>query len=334
MMHLVLEAYANIGDTAGAENVFERMQTMGLTPTSDTINIILKSIVNSMSDLDWDAITFCYSEYFGFQKFVADMDTYSQLMAACEKYNRQEQAIFWFNEILSVGLHVTPAVRDTFKRILGDSQYSDFCEELIPQFRDALSNVDMKTKPFPGRHTADSIVAERNEKTEARKSTKQNITRENAPTNQDLKLVNVERKTPTISSVRAALDGRAEPGIDLKKKHAPKPVKILAKWIPTLKSLKELGAIGDVGAVKTKVEELIAEGSIPSSVLLEHLLYAHQKAYDTKGAQRVIDEMKSSNIDISEKSYYHLVSSYSNDGDGAGAQKAASEAATYGYPTG
>jgi pentatricopeptide repeat protein len=302
MMHLVLEAYANAGDTVGAENVFGRMQSMGLTPTSDTINIILKSIVKSSGDLDWDAISFCYSEYFGFQKFVADIGTYTQLMAACEKYDRPEQATFWFNEMLSVGLHITPPLRDSFKRIIGGSEYRDYCDGLIPEFQVALSYVDKKTKPYPGRHTADSIAAGRN------------------------------RIVDEWKSVRSELP--VQPSTMIKAKTAPAPMKMREKWMTTLKSLKELGTLRNVAPVKTKVDELIAEGLIPPSVLLEHLVYAHLKAYDTKGAQLVVDGMKSSKIDISLKTFHYLVSSYSNDGDGVGAQRAALEAAAFGYSRG
>lgn len=327
-MHLVLDAYANAGDTAGAENVFGRMQTMGLTPTSDTINIILKSIVRSSGDLDWEAIAFCYSEYFGFQKFVADNDTYSQLMAACEKYDRPEQAMFWFNEMLSVGLHITPPLRDTFKRILGDSDYRNFCDELIPQFQVILADVDKKTIQYPGRHTPESIIADRENK----------LKREQKPVRAALSAsseIDVIKKIPkavTKEYVRKEIP--VQPVTIMKVMNAPKPIKILEKWMTTLQSLKELGILGYVAAVKTKVDELRAEGSIPSSILLEHLVYAHLKAYDTKGAQLVIDGMKSSKIDISLKTFHHLVSSYSNDGDGAGAHRAALQAVACGYPRG
>jgi pentatricopeptide repeat protein len=302
MMHLVLEAYANAGDTVGAENVFYRMQSMGLTPTSDTINIILKSIVKSSGDLDWGAITFCYSEYFGFQKFVADIGTYSQLIAACEKYDRPAQATFWFNEMLSVGLRITPPLRDTFKRIIGDSEYRDYCDGLIPEFQVALANVDKKTKPYAGRRTAESIVGEKNR---------------------------------IVEELKSARTGRpVHPATMVKAKTAPIPCKIREKWMTTLNSLTELGTLRNVAPVKAKVEELLAEGLIPSSVLLEHLVHAHLKAYDTKGAQLVVDGMKSSEIDISLKTFQYLVSSYSNDGDGAGAHRVALEAAALGYPGG
>lgn len=327
MMHLVLDAYANAGDTVGAENVFARMQSMRLSPTSDTINIILKSIVKSSGDLGWDAITFCYSEYFGFQKFVADVDTYSQLLAACEKYKRPQQATYWFDEMLSVGLRVTPPLRDTFKRILGDDEYSDYCDGLIPEFQVALASVDKKIIPYHGRHTAESIIAERKRRREDGKSVRAGPL---APSQNDV----IKKVSTGIINKNVGKEHQVQPVTMIEVKTAPKPIKIRENWTEPLKSLAELGTLRSVAPVKIKVDKLIAEGIIPSTVLLEYLVHAHLKAYDTKGAQLVVDGMKSSKIDISWKTFYYLISCYSNDGDGIGAHKAALDAVACGHPQG
>ena len=157
-MHVVMESYANIGDIDGTTNAMKRSRTMGFTPTSDTMNIILKSIVNSTDLNGWDLIMYCYSEHFGYHKFIADIDTYTELLRACEKYNRPDHAIDWFNELLSFGLPVTVDIKDTFCRILGSERYHAHVEQLHFQFRRVLNQVGKTIKPIPSSKRALSVL--------------------------------------------------------------------------------------------------------------------------------------------------------------------------------
>ena len=147
-MHLIMESYANSGNTEGTKNVMRRSRAMGFTPTSDTMNIILKSIVNSADTNAWDAITKCYSEHFGYLKFIPDSDTYIVLMRACEKFQQPDHAINWFNELLSFGSPVTKDIRDTFQRTLGTERYQSYLCGLHSQFRAALHQVDTVLAPI------------------------------------------------------------------------------------------------------------------------------------------------------------------------------------------
>ena len=147
-MHLVMESYANIGDTESTRNVMKRSRAMGFTPTSDTMNIILKSILKSADTNAWEEILKCYSEHFGYLKFIADSDTYIVLMRACEKYKQPDNAINWFNELLSFGSPITIEIRDTFRRTLGTERYQSYLRGLHSQFRAALHEVDTVIVPI------------------------------------------------------------------------------------------------------------------------------------------------------------------------------------------
>ena len=120
----------------------------------------------------------------------------------------------------------------------------------------------------------------------------------------------------------------------LKAKTVAPAFKIKKKWITSMEKMKDLGRRGDVAGVQSLIDALDAEGSIPRPLLLEHLVYAHMKALNTEGAQGVVDLMKKKNIYVSRKSYQHLVHSYSNDGDGAEAEKVVLEALMSGHATG
>ena len=303
-MHLVLAAYANVGDTVGAEKVFERMLAMGFSATSDTINIILKSIVNSVGDLDWEAIKFCYSEYFGFQKFVADTETYTQLLLACESYNRPEESVIWFNELLSVGVQITPEMRDCLARCLGEERYREYTDKLHPDYQQIMSEIDIQVTTYQPQRVTPTPAH----------------TQSSRPDNQT-----ASYNAPSRSRI---IDSRYE---------LPRH-RIGAKSIvfrePRIIELNDVAERGDVAGVQALIKRHQAAGSISTSVLLEHLVYAHVKAEDTKSAQEVVTSMKLLDLKVSSKIYQCLIRSYTNDGDGAGAERVTSESVMLGHPIG
>ena len=306
VMHLVLTAYANVGDTVGAEKVFERMLSMGFSATSDTINIILKSIVNSVGDhdLDWEAINFCYSEYFGFQKFVADTETYTQLLNACENYNHPEQAVIWFNELLSVGMQITPEMRDCLLRCIGEETFKEYTAKLHPDYQQVMSEIDIQVTTYQPKQLSPTSAH----------------TRSSRPDNQTVSR-NATSRSRNIHHRDEGFRNKSD-------------VKSYVIRDPNMLELNDVAERGDVAGTQSLIRNRQAEGSIPTSVLLEHLVYAHMKALDTKGAQEVVNSMKLLNVDVSRKSYQHLTRSYSNDGDGAGAERVMSESVMSGHAIG
>lgn len=345
-MHLVLTAYANVGDTVGAEKVFVRMLAMGLDATSDTINIILKSIVNSVGDLDWEAINFCYSEYFGFQKFVADTETYTQLLKACESYNRPEQAVIWFNELLSVGVQITPEMRDCLSNCLGEERYREYIDKLHPDYQQVMSEVDIKVEKYLPRRIPptpeytqpsrpDNEIASYNETASYNApSTSQNMDTRDEPSRNRRGAKGIIMRDPnqTASYDTPSRSRNVDPRDELPRQRSE--AKSIVMRDPKIIILNDIAEKGDVAGVQAMIKKHQAAGSIPTSVLLEHLVYAHVKADDTRSAQDVVNSMKLLNIEVSSKTYQRLIRSYTNDGDGAGAERVTSESVMSGHPIG
>ena len=366
-MHFVLTAYATVGDMRGVDDVIARMLTMGLTATSTTINIVLRSIVNNQ-EMDWDAFTSCYFEHFGFQKFVADIDTYAVLLDACEKYDRPLDAAKWFKQMLSVGAYPTPPIRDTFQRILGDEKFEVFRSGLPAEYRSAMAIIDRKAAPFPGRHnTASEEFARRtrlkatplmvpdragsprsgsrdkaakdvslgisHNDTRAESHNDTRAEQEIAPTQQTESILEPAATTPTRSWTPR---DKAVDEVPLNVSFTAPAVTVIAqrKAPPSLNSLIVLGEKGDFDSLHAMIEELKVEGSVPIPLLMESLIYAHMKALDTVAARRVVDDMKIDNIDVSRKSFDYLMQAYSDDGDGPGAEMVASQALSMGYALG
>lgn len=315
-----MNAYATVGDTKGLDDVFTRFQAMGLTPISTTFNAVLKCMLNN-EDMDWEAFSFCYSEHFGFQKIVADIDTYAVLLDGCEKYERPIEAAKYFKQMLATGAYATTAMRDTFRRTLGDLKFDEFRSGLAPEYQRAMSNIDMKAAPFPGRHSFSAEESLRLARLQATPLTK--------------------RMQPKARSLENALKGGNSASKIGQGSASSQPLQSITqtkdtakKNPPSLSALIELGKRGDILGLEAMIEELKAEGSIPLSMLMENLICAHMKGFDTVAAQRVLDDMKAANIDVSRQSFDYLMQAYSDDGNGPGAELVASQALSMGFALG
>ena len=324
-MHYVMNAYATVGDTKGLDDVFTRFQAMGLTPISTTFNAVLRCMLNN-EDMDWEAFSFCYSEHFGFQKIVADIDTYAVLLDGCEKYERPIEAAKYFKQMLATGAYATRAMRDTFRRTLGDLKFDEFRSGLAPEYQRAMSNIDMKAAPFPGRHNFSGEESLRLSRLQATPLTKR----------MQPKARTLENALKDgISALKVGQGGASSQLLrSITQTKDTAPIAIANKNPPSLSALIELGKGGDILGLEAMIEELKAEGSIPLSMLMENLICAHMKGFDTVSAQRVLDDMKAANIDVSRQSFDYLMEAYSDDADGPGAELVASQALSMGYALG
>jgi pentatricopeptide repeat protein len=329
IMHYVMSAYATVGDTNGLADVFTRFQAMGLTPISTTFNAVLRCMLNN-EDMDWEAFISCYSEHFGFQKLVADIDTYAVLLDGCEKYERPVEAAKYFKQMLATGAYPTTAMRDTFRRTLGDLQFDEFRSGLAPEYQRAMSNIDLKAAPFPGRHSFSSEESLRLSRLQATPLTKRMQPKART-------LDNALKGGSSNAGNSASNIGQGSASQLLKSITQTKdtaPIAIAKKDPPSLSALIDLGKRGDIPGLQAMIEELKAEGSIPLSMLMENLICAHMKGFDTASAQRVLDDMKAANIDVSRKSFDYLMEAYSDDGNGPGAELVASQALSMGFALG
>lgn len=325
-----MSAYATVGDTKGLDDVFTRFQAMGLTPISTTFNAVLRCMLNN-EDMDWEAFTSCYSEHFGFQKLVADIDTYAVLLDGCEKYERPVEAAKYFKQMLAIGAYPTTAMRDTFRRTLGDLKFDEFRSGLSPEYQRAMSNIDLKAAPFPGRHSFSSEESLRLSRLQATPLTLR--MRPKARTlEKTLKGGSFDSGDSASEVGQESVPSQQSSSISQIKDAAP--IAVARRNPPSLNALTELGKRGDIPGLQAMIEELKAEGSIPLSMLMENLICAHMKGFDTASAQRVLDDMKAANIDVSRQSFDYLMQAYSDDGNGPGAELVASQALTMGFALG
>ena len=116
------------GDVARVKDLLKKADLEGVLPKLNSPQSLLFALVNAPGLCHWDEIVSHYAREFGPGKY----DTYGplvyqKLMLACEKYNRPDDAILYFNEYLNTtSKHVDKDVRDTFQRILGVKKYTDF----------------------------------------------------------------------------------------------------------------------------------------------------------------------------------------------------------------
>lgn len=346
-MHFALTAYAKNGDMRGVDDVIARMGSMGLTPTSTTINIVLRSILNN-DVMDWDAFTSCYFEHFGFQKFVADIDTYAVLLDACEKYDRPLDAAKWFRQMLAVDAYPTPPIRDTLNRVLGDEDFEVFRSRLAPQYQYAMSIIDRKAELFPGRHSTASEESARQQRLGAISPMIDISKSSSSPRadSHDVAVKNVStdashghgefKVEPVVTAPKRSRSPRvAAQGGEATSGTSSNASMISATGpLPSMSSLLALGDRGDLNGLEAMIGELKVEGSVPLSLLMESLVYAHMKASNTVAAQRVVDDMKVDNIDVSRQTFDYLMQAYSDNGNGPGTEMVASHALSMGFALG
>ena len=286
--HLLFAAHTNSDNVDGAISTLLKFESEGYTPTVAMRNSILSAIARA-PELQYETVLSSCFEFYWTGLHTADIATYQLALSACEKYGRADDAVTWFDHLVSSGLKVTTVALDTLHRTVGDTAFEECKSRLPSDVRQVIQSVGQVT---PIEVTANAM------KTEVTK--------------------NILSREHVLHKPKAAV---AIP-------------RIKKKWTASIDKLKDLGRRGDVAGVQILIDTLQPEGSIPKSLLLEHLVYAHMKALDTKGAQEVVNSMKVANVDVSRRSYQHLIHSYSNDGDGAGAEKVVLEALMSGHATG
>ena len=132
-MLFVLMAFANDGNYMGIERILNYFQDSGHTITTAVANYVLKSVImNRKKGYDWDDFIVVYQKYFGPDGVPVDNETYIQIFLACQKYNREAEAIHLFDELIDSGLHIAPIVRNTFRLIMDNEEIT----YLHPDFRD------------------------------------------------------------------------------------------------------------------------------------------------------------------------------------------------------
>ena len=121
---LAMMAYANAGDVYGMEAIFEKYESMGFKSTTATMNIVLKAIVNA-PNLDWTYLKTMKETLFNPKNFQPDVNTYVQLLLACEKYDKAGDAILWFNEFINLEskIEITQLIKNIYRQVVEGDDY-------------------------------------------------------------------------------------------------------------------------------------------------------------------------------------------------------------------
>lgn len=122
-------AYANTGDLDGLENVYQKYEDLGFIHNTETMNIVIKSMVNAPI-LIWDYLKHTKDSLFnisstggkdgkeGTGTFIPDSNSYIQLLLACEKYGKIEDALIWYDEIKELNIKITPLIRNIYRQTI------------------------------------------------------------------------------------------------------------------------------------------------------------------------------------------------------------------------
>jgi hypothetical protein len=124
-MLFVLMGFANNGNYIGIERFLGYFLEAGHTITTPAANFILKAVImNRKKNYNWDDFLAVYQKYFGPEGVAVDNDTYVQIFMACQKYNREEDAIHLFDELIDSDLHIAPIVRNIFRLVIDNEEVS------------------------------------------------------------------------------------------------------------------------------------------------------------------------------------------------------------------
>ena len=124
-MLFVLMGFANNGNYIGIERFLGYFLEAGHTITTPAANFILKAVImNRKKNYNWDDFLAVYHKYFGSDGVAVDNDTYVQIFLACQKYNREKEAITLFDELIGSNLTIAPIVRNIFRLVIDNEEIS------------------------------------------------------------------------------------------------------------------------------------------------------------------------------------------------------------------
>jgi pentatricopeptide repeat protein len=116
--------YAIVGDFVGIEKSVENLKAVGYVPTVECANYVLKSVVMSNTGITWEEFFEVYSKYFGPDGLTADNETYTQLLLACIKYDHADEAITFFNDLLTSGVTPSPILKNLFRQVVDCDEFN------------------------------------------------------------------------------------------------------------------------------------------------------------------------------------------------------------------
>lgn len=129
----MLMNYSNVGDFAGVELTIAAMTEASFRATTSCRNFTLKAFLHERNTAGWEAFESCYIKYFGSDELKKDTITYTLILLACQKYDRVDDALAIFGELLSSGEEIAPIVKNIFRQLID----SDELRHLYPNLSDS-----------------------------------------------------------------------------------------------------------------------------------------------------------------------------------------------------
>ena len=134
-MASLIHAYSFHGDVEGTTRAVVRYKAMGYTPTLSVLNNILRAKLNSPGQSCWHDIAAHFETSYGEIQSKADHVTYQIFLAACHKYQRPREALFWFNEVLTRGRLDVSCLKKPLLQVIGSGEYDNYRDKLSPRER-------------------------------------------------------------------------------------------------------------------------------------------------------------------------------------------------------
>ena len=129
----MLMNYANVGNLDGVNLTIEAMTESSFPATTSCRNFALKALLHDNNTSGWEAFENCYFKHFGSDELKKDTMTDTLVMLACQKYDRVDDAVAFFRELLSSGEEIAPIVKNIFRQLID----SDELRHLYPDLSDS-----------------------------------------------------------------------------------------------------------------------------------------------------------------------------------------------------
>jgi pentatricopeptide repeat protein len=129
----IMRAYEASGESSSIREVFSRFNSTGSAASTVAVfNKVLSAYVSTPELTSWESIVNHFDQYYGPNHILADATTYDSMMIACEKYNRADESLVWFDESVrsSATNTVTKVQRESLIRMIGDEKYKEYMGKL------------------------------------------------------------------------------------------------------------------------------------------------------------------------------------------------------------
>ena len=140
--HYVMVAYASLVKLAECDTFLANCVYLDFKPSNITINILLAAHLYNCEGFNIMAFLSCYRKYFVSGTLNPNRFTYIQLLLGCEKARSTTEAVQIFDVILKSRMQITGAMRETFRRTVGDRLFEDYVANLEPILKERVQKID------------------------------------------------------------------------------------------------------------------------------------------------------------------------------------------------